>query len=103
VVGQLDQVLVRRGPIERRHSRHRLHHTSSSCTRDAEGAVWKRGRNPGLRTTCRSEGCRFCDGGAEDSVQFPRAPGFPATRAFTRRRRAAPPAGLGSTAGAGRL
>jgi len=34
-----DEVLEGRGTIERRHSRHRLPHTSSSRTTDAEGAV----------------------------------------------------------------
>jgi hypothetical protein len=48
MVWQFDEVFVRRGPIERRHSRHRLHHTSSSCTRDADRAGRKRGRKQAL-------------------------------------------------------
>jgi hypothetical protein len=40
VVWQLDEIVVGGWPIERRHSRHRLHHTSSFCMGDADGA-WR--------------------------------------------------------------
>jgi hypothetical protein len=50
VVRQPHQAVVRRGTIERRHSRHWLHHTSSDCTDDAEGGWRNQQPQPALNS-----------------------------------------------------